>query len=326
MSATVLVTGGAGYIGSHACKLLKAAGHRPVVYDNLNTGWREAVKFGPLIEGDLLDRDRLREAFSEVRPDAVMHFAALSNVGESVQKPELYWRNNVAGSMNLLDAMREADVPRIVFSSTCATYGEAVAELDEAHPQNPINPYGQSKLAVERMIGDYAAHGLSAVIFRYFNVAGADPDSEIGEHHEPETHLVPILLDAIAGDRPEIVVNGDDYETPDGTCIRDYLHVMDLAAAHVRGLDHLLSNGESLTLNLGTGRGFSVKEVIEAATKVTGKPAPHSIGPRRAGDPPRLVCSGETAFSALGWRPERSTMAEMIGDALAWRATGLYKG
>ncbi|MEX2518431.1 MAG: UDP-glucose 4-epimerase GalE [Paracoccaceae bacterium] len=325
MCAKVLVTGGAGYIGSHACKLLKAAGHSSVVFDNLSTGWRQAVKFGSLIEGDLLDPHALRAAFAETRPDAVMHFAALSNVGESAEKPELYWRNNVAGSMNLLDAMRAAGVDKLVFSSTCATYGVTDAPLDETHGQAPINPYGQSKLAVERMIADYTVHGLGAVIFRYFNVAGADPDAEIGEHHEPETHLVPILLDAIAGARPELVVNGDDYDTPDGTCIRDYIHVMDLARAHVLGLEHLLGGGGALTLNLGSGSGFSVREVIEAAEAATGLPAPCRIGPRRAGDPPRLVSGSALAERTLGWRPARSAMATMIADAWAWRATGLYK-
>lgn len=325
MGAKVLVTGGAGYIGSHACKLLKAAGHTPVVFDNFCTGWREAVKFGPLIEGDLLDPGALSAAFEAARPDAVMHFAALSNVGESADRPELYWRNNVVGSLNLLDAMRAAGVDKLVLSSTCATYGVADEPLSESHPQAPINPYGQSKLAVERMIADYARHGLSTVSFRYFNVAGADPDAEIGEHHEPETHLVPILLDAIAGARPELVINGDDYDTPDGTCIRDYLHVMDLAGAHLLGLDHLLGGGDSLTLNLGSGSGFSVREVIEAAEAVTGLRAPRRIGPRRPGDPPRLVSGSALAERTLGWRPARSSMAAMIADAWAWRATGLYK-
>ena len=325
--ATVLVTGGAGYIGSHACKLLKAAGHTPVAFDNLRTGWRQAVKFGDLIEGDLLDPAALDAAFAAVKPDAVMHFAALSNVGESSEKPDLYWRNNVAGSMNLLDAMARAGVHHLVFSSTCAIYGEAQTEvLTEDHPKNPINPYGASKLAMERMIEDYCnATALEAVTFRYFNVAGADPDSEIGEHHEPETHLVPLVLDAVAGDRAEITIFGDDYDTPDGTCIRDYLHVMDLADAHVRGLEWLLNGGEALTLHLGTGAGFSVREVIEAAAAVTNKPVPQKIGPRRAGDPPKLVSGSKEAEEKLGWRLNHSTMNQMLRDAWRWRATGLYK-
>lgn len=325
--ATVLVTGGAGYIGSHACKLLKAAGHLPVVFDNLRTGWEDAVQFGPFIKGDLLDTVGLKAAFESAKPDAVMHFAALSNVGESTTAPELYWRNNVVGSMNLLDAMLAADVRALVFSSTCATYGMAEeAVLTETHKQNPINPYGQSKLAMERMISDYASvHDLRSVTFRYFNVAGADPDAMIGEHHEPETHLVPIVLDAAAGDRPELTVNGDDYETPDGTCIRDYLHVMDLADAHVRGVDHLLKGGENLVLNLGTGSGFSVKEVIDAAESVTGHKVPRKAGPRRVGDPPKLVSGSTMAEEKLGWRLQRSNMADIIADAWRWRATGLYK-
>lgn len=325
--ATILVTGGAGYIGSHACKLLAAAGHVPVAFDNLRTGWRDAVQFGPFVEGDLLDAGALKAVFAEHRPEAVMHFAALSNVGESTERPELYWRNNVVGSMNLLDAMLAADVRKLVFSSTCATYGMAMHEvLTEDHPQNPINPYGQSKLAMERMIFDYAAvHGVKAVTFRYFNVAGADPEAMIGEHHEPETHLVPIVLDAVAGARPELTIYGDDYNTPDGTCIRDYLHVMDLADAHVRGADHLLRGGDNLVLNLGTGTGFSVKEVIDAAEAVTGKPVPRRIGPRRAGDPPKLVSGSSLAEDVLGWTRARSNMTDIIGDAWRWRATGLYR-
>ena len=325
--ATILVTGGAGYIGSHACKLLKAAGHVPVTFDNFRTGWREAVKFGPLVEGDLLKPDDLSRAFSEHNPDAVMHFAALSLVGESAARPELYWRNNVVGSMNLLDAMLAAGCRSLVFSSTCATYGEAEEEvITEAHPQKPINVYGRSKLAMERMIQDYvAAHDLNAVTFRYFNVAGADPEAEIGEHHVPETHLIPNMLDAVAGDGPELTVFGDDYPTPDGTCIRDYLHVMDLADAHVRGVEHLMAGGEALTLNLGTGHGFSVREVIDAARAVTNREVPHKIGPRRVGDPPKLVSGSVLAEEKLGWRLDRSTMPQIIADAWRWRATGLYK-
>lgn len=325
MRETILVTGGAGYIGSHACKLLRAAGYVPVVFDNLRTGWREAARFGPLIVGDLLDPAALDAAFREAKPAAVMHFAALSNVGESAEKPELYWRNNVAGSMNLLDAMRRAGCARLVFSSTCATYGVSDAPLTEETAQAPINPYGQSKLAVERMIADYAPHGLEAVLFRYFNVAGADPEAEIGERHEPETHLVPILLDAIAGDRPEIVVNGNDYPTPDGSCIRDYLHVIDLCEAHLLGLERLLGGGGGVTLNLGSGRGYSVLEVIAAAEAATGLPAPWRFGPRRAGDPPRLVSGSARAEAEIGWRPSRM-LPEMIADAWRWRGSGFGPG
>jgi UDP-glucose-4-epimerase GalE len=324
--ARILVTGGAGYIGAHGCKALRAAGHEPVVFDNFSTGWRDAVKFGEAIEGDLLDAEAVRDAFARARPDAVMHFAALSNVGESVRDPELYWRVNVGGSLNLLSAMREAGVETIVFSSTAATYGEPEeSPITETAPQMPINPYGATKLSVERMLGDFErAHGIRSIAFRYFNVAGADPDRQVGEHHVPETHLVPNVLDAVAGAREALTVNGDDYPTPDGTCIRDYVHVMDLAEAHVLGTEWLLAGNESLRLNLGTGTGFSVREVIDAAEAVVGERVPRNLGPRRPGDPARLVCDGSEARRVLGWTPARSVMAEMIGDAWAWRQTGRF--
>ncbi|MEM1314818.1 MAG: UDP-glucose 4-epimerase GalE [Pseudomonadota bacterium] len=326
--ARILVTGGAGYIGAHGCKALRAAGHEPVVFDNFRTGWRAAAKFGDAIEGDLLDAEALAAAFAQVRPDAVMHFAALSNVGESVKDPALYWRNNVGGSLNLLSAMRDAGVSTIVFSSTAATYGEPEQDpITEDAPQKPINPYGASKLAVEAMLSDFeAAHGIRSIAFRYFNVAGADPEREVGEHHVPETHLVPLVLDAAAGARDAITVYGDDYPTPDGTCIRDYVHVMDLIDAHVLGTEWLLAGKRSLRLNLGTGSGFSVREVIDAAEQVVGEPIPQRMGARRAGDPTRLVCDGARAQEVLGWSPTRSVMAEMIGDAWAWRQTGRFGG
>lgn len=319
---TVLVTGGAGYIGAQASKVLRDAGLRPVVLDNFSTGWRAAVRFGPAVEADLLDRTALASAFAAVKPEAVMHFAALSNVGESVARPDLYWRNNVVGTMNLLEAMRDADCRRLVFSSTAATYGVAEHPLREDDPQRPINPYGASKLAVERMIADFGALGLEAVTFRYFNVAGADPDGETGERHEPETHLVPLLLDAIAGARPEIAVWGDDYGTPDGTCIRDYVHVLDLCEAHLLGLRWLEDGRGGRSFNLGSGRGYSVMEVIRAAERTTGRPAPVRIGPRRAGDPPRLVAAPDRAFADLGWRP-RHGLEDMIRHAWDWRTKGL---
>ncbi|MEO0682414.1 MAG: UDP-glucose 4-epimerase GalE [Pseudomonadota bacterium] len=326
--ARILVTGGAGYIGAHGCKALRAAGHEPVVFDNYRTGWRQAVKFGEAVEGDLLDPEALRDAFKRVRPDAVMHFAALSNVGESVKDPELYWRNNVGGSLNLLCAMRDAGVGTIVFSSTAATYGEPEEDpITEGAPQRPINPYGASKLAVEALLADFeAAHGIRSIAFRYFNVAGADSEREVGEHHVPETHLVPLVLDAAAGARDAITIFGDDYPTPDGTCIRDYVHVMDLIDAHVLGTERLLEGGESLRLNLGTGSGFSVREVIDAAEAVVGEPIPQKMGERRPGDPSRLVCDGTRAQEVLGWSPSRSVMSEMIGDAWAWRQTGRFGG
>jgi UDP-glucose-4-epimerase GalE len=306
--------------------MLAEAGHVPVAFDNFRTGWRQAVQFGPLAEGDLLDAEALAAAFRAHEPEAVMHFAALSNVGESVAEPELYWRNNVGGSLNLLAAMRDHGVGAMVFSSTAAVYGEAEAmPIAEDAPKRPINPYGASKLAVEAMLDGFgAAHGLRSVVFRYFNVAGADPDRKVGEHHVPETHLVPLILDAAAGAREAITVFGEDYPTPDGTCIRDYVHVTDLIDAHMRGLDHLMAGGESLRVNLGSENGFSVREVIDAAREVVGIPFEVRRGARRAGDPARLVCANLRARELLGWRPERSTLPEMIGDAWAWRQTGRF--
>ncbi|SLN17808.1 UDP-glucose 4-epimerase [Roseivivax jejudonensis] len=321
--ANVLVTGGAGYIGSHACKALKAAGYTPVTYDNLATGWDWAVKYGPFVEGDLLDRDRLDAAFAEHAPVAVMHFAALSLVGEAMSNPAKYWRNNVAGSLNLLEATVAAGVPHFVFSSTCATYGEHDnVVLDEHTPQQPLNAYGASKRAIEDMLRDFeAAHGLQSVIFRYFNVAGADPDAEIGEAHEPETHLIPVMLEAIQGKRDALTIHGTDYDTPDGTCIRDYVHVCDLVDAHVLGLSWLREGRGSRVFNLGTGRGFSVREVIDASRAVTNEDVPHGEGPRRAGDATKLVSGSTRAEEELGWVPGRSTLARMIADAWRWQQT-----
>lgn len=326
MMPKILVTGGAGYIGSHACKSLAASGFEPVVFDNFSTGWREAARFGPAIEGDLLDPAALAAAFEAVRPAAVMHFAALSLVGESVARPGRYWRNNVTGSLNLLEAMAAAGVDALVFSSTAATYGEPdVPLIAEDARQLPTNPYGQTKLAVERMIADFGrAHGLRAVVLRYFNVAGADEAAEIGEQHRPETHLVPLILDAAAGARDQITVFGADYPTPDGTCIRDYVHVEDLIDAHVLGLRRLLDGGADLAVNLGIGHGFSVREVIDRARAVTGLDIPEALGPRRPGDPARLVCDGRKAGAELDWRPRRSTLERMIADAWRWRQRGGY--
>jgi UDP-glucose-4-epimerase GalE len=324
--ATVLVTGGAGYIGSHACKRLAEAGHLPVCFDNFGTGWRDAVKYGPLVEGDLLDPAALARAFAETRPDAVMHFAALSLVAESVADPGRYWRNNVLGSLNLLEAMREVGVDRLVFSSTAAVYGEPdVALIPEDAEQRPTNPYGATKLAVERMIADFAvAHGLRATVFRYFNVAGADPDCQIGEDHRPETHLIPIVLQAASGRRPRITINGVDYPTPDGACVRDYVHVSDLVEAHRLGLERLLAGEAGVTVNLGVGRGYSVREVIDRAEAVTGLSVPRTEGPRRPGDPARLVCDAARAAALLDWRPARSDLDAMIADAWAWSQRGGY--
>ena len=322
----VLVTGGAGYIGSHACKALKHAGFMPVTYDNLCTGWQDAVKFGPFEHGELSDSARLDVVFAQYEPVAVMHFAALSQVGESMQKPALYWRNNVVGSLTLLEAMIKAGCKHFVFSSTCATYGDQDnVVLDEHCAQEPINPYGASKRAIEDMLAGFGeSDDLRSVIFRYFNVAGADPDGEVGEFHQPETHLVPLMLDAIDGKRDALTVFGTDYDTPDGTCIRDYVHVMDLVDAHVLGLKWLLDGKESRVFNLGTGNGFSVREVVDESRIVTNKPVPVVDGARRAGDCTKLVSGSVRAEKELGWRPTRSDMKQMITDAWRWHQTGHY--
>ncbi|GGG80333.1 UDP-glucose 4-epimerase GalE [Salipiger pallidus] len=327
MADHVLVTGGAGYIGSHACKALKAAGFVPVTFDNFVTGWRDAVKFGPLEEGSLSDRARLDEVFATYKPVAVMHFAALSQVGEAMSEPGRYWRNNVEGSLTLIEAACAAGCLDFVFSSTCATYGEHDnVVLDEHTPQEPLNAYGASKRAVENILRDFgASHGLNSVIFRYFNVAGADPEGEVGEHHRPETHLIPVMLEAIDGTRPALTIHGTDYDTPDGTCIRDYVHVCDLVDAHVLGLTWLRDGKGSRVFNLGTGDGFSVREVIDASRGVTNREVPHSEGPRRAGDATKLVSGSTRAAAELGWTPGRSTMPQMIADAWNWHRTGHYE-
>jgi len=324
----VLVTGGAGYIGSHACKLLAQQGFTPVTFDSLSTGWAQAVKFGPLVQADLLDRAALDAAFAEYQPCAVMHFAALSQVGEATRDPGLYWRNNVCGSLNLIEAMVDAGCRDIVFSSTCATYGDQDGiVLDEDSSQNPLNAYGASKLAVEGMLRDFGvSHGLNSVIFRYFNVAGADPEAEIGEWHQPETHLIPVMIEAVAGARPALVIHGNDYPTHDGTCIRDYVHVMDLARAHVLGLGWLFDGRGNRVFNLGTGVGFSVAEVIAQCRAGTGHRVPHSFGPRRAGDAAALVSGSRRAVEELGWTQERSSLKLMIEDAWRWYKSGGYSG
>ncbi len=322
----ILVTGGAGYIGSHACKALARAGYTPVTYDNLVTGWQDAVKFGPFEQGDLLDRARLDEVFAKYQPAAVIHFAALSQVGEAMVEPGKYWSNNVTGSLTLIQAAVDAGCLNFVFSSTCATYGEHDnVVLDESTQQQPLNAYGASKRAIEDILRDFqAAYGLKHVIFRYFNVAGADPDAEVGEFHQPETHLVPLMLDAIDGKRGGLTVFGTDYDTPDGTCIRDYVHVCDLVDAHVLGLKWLEQGKESRVFNLGTGSGFSVMEVIEHSKAVTNRAVPYSIGPRRAGDCTRLVSGSVRAKEELGWTPKRSTLETMITDAWRWHQNGGY--
>ncbi len=327
MANRVLVTGGAGYIGSHACKQLRAAGYEPVTFDNISTGWREAVKFGPLVEGDLMDRAALDRAFAEYQPVAVMHFAALSQVGEAMENPGRYWRENVTGALNLVEAALAAGCKKIVFSSTCATYGDQDGVvLDESARQQPLNAYGASKLAIEQVLADFgASEELESVIFRYFNVAGADPDAEVGEFHRPETHLIPLVLDAIDGRRDALVINGTDYPTRDGTCLRDYVHVMDLVDAHVLGLRWLLEGKGSAVFCLGSNQGFTVREVMDHAAEVTGRPVPLREGPRRAGDAVTLVSGSTKAAQVLGWQAERSTLPQMIGDAWRWHQTGHYE-
>lgn len=323
----VLVTGGAGYIGAHACKVLAANGFVPVSFDNFATGHAAAVKFGPLAQGDLTDRTSIDAAFAAWKPVAVMHFAALSLVGESVADPGRYWRVNVGGSLNLIEASLAAGCRNMVFSSTCATYGDHDGVLlDEDTPQRPINAYGATKRAIEEMLGHFAlSHGLNHVIFRYFNVAGADPDGDVGEAHDPETHLIPVMLDAIAGKREGLTLHGTDYATPDGTCIRDYVHVMDLAEAHVLGLQHLLEGKGNRVFNLGTGHGFSVRQVIDHARIVTNRAVPLTEGPRRAGDAAKLVSGSTRAAAELGWMPRRSTLPQMIADAWRWAQSGGYR-
>ncbi len=316
----ILVTGGAGYVGSHACKALAEAGFTPVVYDNLSRGHDWAVRFGPLVVGELADRARLDEAFARHRPAAVLHFAALAYVAESVAEPALYHRNNVMGSLNLLEAMVGAGVAAIVFSSSCAVYGApGDGLLTEDMACAPVNPYGETKMMVERLLADCSRdHGMRHVALRYFNAAGAAPGDGLGEDHDPETHLIPLVLDVAAGRRPEITVFGDDYDTADGTCVRDYVHVMDLADAHVRALEHLLAGKGDLTLNLGTGTGYSVNQVIETARRVTGKPINAVTGPRRDGDPPVLVADASRARAALGWHPAHAALDDQIIDAWRW--------
>ena len=325
--SNILVTGGAGYIGSHACKILKTRGYTPVTYDNLSTGWRDAVKFGPFVQGDLSDREKLDAVFREYQPDAILHFAALSQVGESFEKPGLYWRNNIVGSLTLIEAAVAAGCLDFVFSSTCATYGDQDnVVLEESSAQNPTNSYGSSKRAIEEILRDFErSHGLRHVIFRYFNVAGADPEGEVGEHHQPETHLIPVILDVIDGKRPALTIHGTDYDTPDGTCVRDYVHVMDLVDAHILGLQWLKDGKGNRVFNLGTGHGFSVREVVEQSRITTNRPLDWTEGPRRAGDCAALVSGSTRAEKELGWSPRRSTLREMISDAWKWHQNGHYE-
>jgi UDP-glucose-4-epimerase GalE len=318
-SRSVLVTGGAGYIGSHAAKALKQAGHRVIVFDNLVAGHREAVRYGDLVEGDITSLDAVRHALREHRIWAVMHFAAFLDVGESVRLPAKYYRNNVTGALTVLEAMALEEVKLFVFSSTCATYGEPIeTPITEAHPQNPINSYGQSKLAVERALPHFErAHAVHSVALRYFNAAGADPDGELGEDHSPEIHIIPRAIDAATGG-PGLQVFGDDYPTPDGTCLRDYIHVTDLADAHVRALGAIAETGTSGVYNLGTGRPHSVREVIDAVERVTGRKVPWTLAPRRAGDPATLYAAAGKAQRELRWTPRFTDLDSIVRTAWNW--------
>ena len=320
---TILVTGGAGYIGSHAVWALQKAGYNVLILDNLVYGHKDLVDSvlkTKLIVGSTLDKGLLKSIFQDYDIAAVMHFSAYAYVGESVTNPSKYYENNVMGTLSLLDAMVEADVKSFVFSSTCATYGvPQELPIPENHPQNPINPYGATKLMVERILTDYdKAYGLKSVCFRYFNAAGAHPEGLLGEDHNPETHLIPLVLQTALGQREAIYIYGTDYPTDDGTCIRDYIHVSDLADAHILGLEYLLKGGESEKFNLGNGSGFSVREVIDAAKRVTGKPIPVIEAERRPGDPPALVGGSERANSVLGWDPRYSDIDTILAHAWQW--------
>jgi UDP-glucose-4-epimerase GalE len=325
---SVLVTGGAGYIGSHTCKALAAAGYLPVTLDNLVYGHRWAVRWGPFEQADLADREAVERILRRHDIGAVVHFAAYAYVGESMADPGRYFRNNVVSSLNLLEAMRAAGVGRIVFSSTCATYGVPDAvPIGEDHPQRPVNPYGESKLFVERALHWHGvAHGLRWMALRYFNAAGADPDGEIGEDHEPETHLIPLAIDSALGRRGALQVMGTDYPTPDGTAIRDYIHVADLADAHVRALRHLEGDGASGALNLGTGQGHSVREVVAMVERVSGRAVDARNAPRRAGDPPTLVAAPGRARELLSWNPRWSSLESIVRSAYRWHSVHVPGG
>jgi UDP-glucose-4-epimerase GalE len=319
----ILVVGGAGYIGSHMCKYLSQRGYVPIVLDNLVCGHRQAVKWGPFFEGSMDDSNLLRRIFLEYPVSSVMHFAAFCYVGESVTEPAKYYHNNVASTIALLEVMVEEKIPNFIFSSSCATYGEPEKiPIPEDHLLNPINPYGRTKLMVEQILEDFrGGYGLESVCLRYFNAAGADSDGEVGEDHDPETHLIPLVLETALGQRPQIDVFGDDYPTKDGTCIRDYIHIEDLAQAHLLALERLLNGQPGGVYNLGNGEGYSVKEVINVARKTTGKPIPVRVTERRPGDPAVLVGSSEKATSELGWKPQFPELETIIQTAWNWHKT-----
>ncbi|AVA25897.1 UDP-glucose 4-epimerase GalE [Rhizobium sp. NXC24] len=313
----VLVAGGAGYIGSHTAKLLRSKDIEPIVFDNLVTGHRSSVRWGPFVHGDILDTSSLTRTLLQYKPDAVVHFAASAYVGESVEDPAKYYRNNVGGSLSLLDACRHAGIDKVIFSSSCATYGVPESlPITETTPQLPINPYGRTKLIAEQILSDYAAaYNLKYVALRYFNACGADLDGELGEWHEPETHLIPRALLAAGGAIPHLAVFGDDYDTEDGTCVRDYIHVTDLARAHVLALEHLVNGGGNLSVNLGTGCGSSINEIVRAIGRITKREVPVEMHARRAGDPPALYTDPTFAREALGFSPEYSDIDTIIKTA-----------
>ncbi len=322
MSKTIFVTGGAGYVGAHACKAFHAAGWRVVVYDSLFRGWRDFVRWGDLIEGDILDEARLTEAMAQIKPDAVAHFAALTFVGESNADPSLYYRVNTMGGFAVVEAARKAGANALVFSSTAAVYGAPVrTPMDETHPRDPINPYGRSKLMVEKALEDAAAaYGFPFAALRYFNAAGADASAEIGERHDPETHVIPLAIRGARQSDYAFTIFGDDFDTRDGTCVRDYIHVSDLADAHVLAVDYLMAGGAAGAFNLGTGAGTTVAEIAAAVEKAAGRPLPRRIGPRRDGDPASLIAASEKARSVLGWTPTRSDIDAIVESAWRWHA------
>lgn len=320
MKQNVLVVGGAGYIGSHMVKRLARAGYAVTTLDNFSTGHRDAIRGGQVAEGDLADPARLAEIFSAQKFDAVFHFASFIQVGESVLHPAKYYRNNLCNTLNLLDAMLAAKVNFLVFSSSAAVYGEpACTPIDESHPVAPLSPYGHSKAMVEQVLRDYAcAYGLQSISLRYFNACGADPEGELGERHDPETHLIPLALQAVSGRRGALTLFGGDYATPDGTCIRDYVHIEDLCEAHLLALRYLQGGGAAQALNLGSGKGFSVAEVLRVVEKVTGQPVPVNLGERRPGDPARLVADAARATALLGWVPRYGELETIVRHAWAW--------
>jgi UDP-glucose-4-epimerase GalE len=318
----VLVAGGAGYIGSQTAKALAASGFTPVVLDNLSTGHRSSVRWGPFVSGNIADTDLVRQTILDFNIETAIHFAASAYVGESVRMPRAYFRNNITNSLAFLDSLLDTGLRKIVFSSSCATYGiPSSLPIDETTNQRPVNPYGESKLFIERALDAYdVAYGLHSVSLRYFNAAGADPDGELGESHDPETHLIPIVIDAALGNRPYVDIFGVDYPTSDGTAIRDYVHVADLADAHVRALRYLLGDGQTVALNLGTAMGHSVREVIAAVESASGRPVPLREMPRRAGDPPALIADARRAREFLGWEPGHSALEQIVRGAWKWHA------